>query len=166
KKAPRARSNHKTAVYKDYMVLFGGSEIGFSGKLPKGIRLFSFLDKEWISLPSSKKDSPSGRVGHCLEVIGDKMYVFGGYVHIENNELWCYDFIQRRWNPIIPTGPKPEQRYHASSIAVGNRFYIFAGCGTAVEFNDLYEFNVDTYRWTKIDHVGRIIPHERYNSSA
>merc|ERR1711988_23052 len=97
------------------------------------------------------------RFGHTAVVIGDVMYVHGGYVAAGDSpglsdQLWSFDFVSSSWTLVGPrdsnfdeagTTPYvadpadaiqfpsdiPDARFSHVALAVGDGFFIFGGAG-------------------------------------
>jgi len=74
---------------------------------------------------------PCKRSLHSAAVVGDTMYVFGGYSGAERlNDFHSYSFKNKVWKQIhqtTTTGPWPSERDRHVSVVHGNAFYIFGG---------------------------------------
>jgi hypothetical protein len=92
---------------------------------------------------------PRGRVEANGTVIGDRLYLFGGYETLERVWDWCdvYDLRQDRWVDSIPTPPGMAQT-HAGLTSDAKRFvYVLGGqfgphCGPCVD--RCYSFDVES----------------------
>lgn len=74
--APVERHGHSLCVYKNKLVLFGGTPDGSSGLNDV---LFFDTDKAAWTTVSTTGSAPCGRYRHSAAVIGSQMYIFGGY---------------------------------------------------------------------------------------
>ncbi|XP_041354748.1 nitrile-specifier protein 5-like isoform X2 [Gigantopelta aegis] len=100
---------------------------------------------------------PFERSGHSLEVIGDKVYVFGGE-HTPRvpvgNTINCLDLEVKHWSKVLPDGTPPIPRTGSSSTTIGIRLYIFGGRtglqlgGTVL--NDLHVLDLKANTWHQV----------------
>jgi len=73
---------------------------------------------------------PGARDGHSACVIGDAMYVFGGYEEDEDrfsNEVHRFSFLTLTWSHIAVSGSPASWRDFHSASAVGGRYMIVFG---------------------------------------
>lgn len=110
---PRPRTNHTAAYYKHGMYIFGGSDEG-NNKL-NDLWKFDLKANRWIivnHISSECEDGqPTKRSGHACNVIGNKMYIFGGLEGIthETNDFYCFDFDTENWITIQLKVSNPEE---------------------------------------------------------
>ncbi|KAJ5590966.1 hypothetical protein N7450_004938 [Penicillium hetheringtonii] len=101
---------------------------------------------------------PSGRYGHTLNILGSKLYVFGGQVEgFFFNDLIAFDLNQLQ-NPANKDGlcwfhPTPREG-HASAL-VNDVMYVFGGrTDEGVDLGDLSAFRISTRRWYSFQNMG------------
>jgi ELWxxDGT repeat protein len=122
-------------------------------------------------------NTPGARINPNVEVIGNKMYLFGNFGYGSSggakllNDLWQYDFNTGLWTFIKgsitgdaagSTGAlgvesstnMPATRDGSTSFVIGNKLYIFGGTPFSNNFNDLWEYNPVTNNWRWIKGVG------------
>jgi len=93
--APR-RTEHTAVVYKDNMIVFGGYS-GNGNGYENSVMSLSFETKEWTQV-ATQGESPSARSAHTAVVVGDSMYVFGGWNGIHcMNDLHELNFLTNTW---------------------------------------------------------------------
>jgi N-acetylneuraminic acid mutarotase len=70
------RAYHTANIYKDYMIVFGGE---INSQILDDLWVLDLPTKKWynIPLPNGMKLEP--RSFHCSEILGDKIYLVGGY---------------------------------------------------------------------------------------
>ncbi|XP_072786707.1 kelch domain-containing protein 1 isoform X1 [Taeniopygia guttata] len=101
------------------------------------------------------------RSGHCAVVDGNFLYVWGGYVSIEENEvylpsdeLWIYDMDSGLWTMHLMEGELPTSMSGSCGASINGKLYIFGGFDDKGYSNRLYYVNLrtktGTYRWKKI----------------
>ena len=89
-----------------------------------------------------------------LNIIDNKVYLFGGLSTGYNNEIWCFDIIYKKWEKIKVINNKndePVPRYGHSSIVIGNNIVIFGGESPKNYFKvseDLIVFNIDNKKFS------------------
>lgn len=94
--APR-RTEHTAVVYDNYMVLFGGYS-GTGNGYENSVMMFNFTTHAWETL-ATNGEAPSARSAHTSVVVGNKMYVFGGWNGIHcMNDLHELDFETKTWS--------------------------------------------------------------------
>ena len=102
---PKARYLHSAVVYRDSMVLFGGS----TGKDNNELFSFDFPTQTWSLMNSNSVHSivPSQRFGHAACVNGDNMILTGGCSSSNQyfQDSYLYHFPSNTWKRIadIPT---------------------------------------------------------------
>ncbi|ELT93982.1 hypothetical protein CAPTEDRAFT_2628 [Capitella teleta] len=87
---------------------------------------------------------PGARDGHSACVLGNLMYIFGGYVadmDEYSNELHALDFTTMTWSVVKTRGKPPSGRDFHSATAIGNQMYLFGGRSHL----DPYNFLLETY---------------------
>lgn len=122
---------------------------------------------------------PGGRETGQMHTIGTKAYLFGGRGYasaggFQNlNDTWEYDFAtnQWTWKKGLSTGGNagvagqygiedpanyPIARYHATSWALSEKFYVFSGTPFGPEYNDLWEYNPTNNNWRYIKGRGNL----------
>ncbi|XP_044621529.1 kelch domain-containing protein 1 isoform X3 [Equus asinus] len=101
------------------------------------------------------------RSGHCAVVDGNCLYVWGGYVSIEDNEvylpndeIWTYDIDSGLWTMHLMEGELPTSMSGSCGACVHGKLYIFGGYDDKGYSNRLYFVNLrtrdGTYVWKKI----------------
>jgi len=109
---PRARTNHTAAYFNKGMYIFGGSDES-NNKL-NDLWKYDLEKNRWIIINhiSTECDDgqPTKRSGHASNVIGDKMYIFGGLEGIthETNDFFSFDFKTETWKNIQLKVSNPE----------------------------------------------------------
>ncbi|OXB72802.1 UNVERIFIED_CONTAM: hypothetical protein H355_011326 [Colinus virginianus] len=74
------------------------------------------------------------RSGHCAVVDGNFLYVWGGYVSIEenevylpNDELWIYEMDSGLWTMHLMEGELPTSMSGSCGASINGKLYIFGG---------------------------------------
>lgn len=123
---------------------------------------------EWTRLSALQEsggfDSPSAREGHAVTAIGDRMYLFGGMVRIndlsiESSELFEYNRTTGTWQLLggnnvhdicSVTSPTiwPKARAGATLSALGESLYLFGGMSAEGWLNDFECFDLRSQEWS------------------
>ncbi len=117
------------------------------------------------SLLSSKSDAnntDNGRSSHTLNIINNKLYVFGGENEPRipiNNNLLIYNILKKSWQihetNIQSERHVPTARLGHASCSLGNLLYVFGGRQSVdmaeSSLNDLYAFDTESNEWMKVD---------------
>lgn len=130
--------------------------------------------RQWSrALPAGPR--PSGRYGHSLNIVGSKIYIFGGQVEgYFMNDLAAFDLNQlqapnNRWEMLIETtdnapatkGKVPPARTNHSMITYGDKMFLFGGTNGFQWFNDVWCYDSAVNQWTQLDCIGYIpVPRE------
>jgi ELWxxDGT repeat protein len=119
---------------------------------------------------SSFNNEPPFRTSAMMWSIGNKIYMFGGTVGANYNDLWEYDITTFNWTwlkgsntynqsgvygtkGVAASTNTPGARWQASAFTYNNILYLFGGNGynsgaTSGELNDLWEYDPATNNWT------------------
>lgn len=103
---------------------------------------------------SDKLVVPPLRVAHsqAVHTAAAKLYVFGGRQGIKMdekplNDLWSFDLKTKTWELIMPVNTPPTPRSFHKMLCVGDKLYVFGGCGEEGRLADLYEFDLAKLEW-------------------
>jgi N-acetylneuraminic acid mutarotase len=142
--------DHSAVVaYKGDVYLVGGDS---NGQSSAGLWRYSPGEEAWQELPSM----PTPRGGHAAEVIGDRLYVFGGTTEsaftdqdlVPLTSLDIFDFRTGEWSsgPDMPTG-----RHHFDSAVLAGQLYAIGG-RTAGDYSmDAVEvYDPDSNQWEQL----------------
>lgn len=125
--------------------------------------------KQWSrALPAGPR--PPGRYGHTLNILGSKIYIFGGQVEgYFFNDLVAFDLnaLQQstnKWEILIqntidggpPHGTIPPARTNHTMITWGDRLYLFGGTDGVHWFNDVWSYSPHANAWTQLECIGYI----------
>ncbi|XP_065054346.1 leucine-zipper-like transcriptional regulator 1 [Rhopilema esculentum] len=89
---PSRRYGHTMVAHDRHLYVFGGAA---DNTLPSDLFWYDLETQTWdIIQPTSDSQIPSGRLFHDADVIGNKMYIFGGTVdnNIRSGELYQFIF--------------------------------------------------------------------------
>ena len=117
---------------------------------------------------------PDKRSSHTATMVGDTMYVFGGFgAGAWYNSVSVLDTVTMTWQKRNAKGDVPCPRYAHVAAQDGNKMYIFGGFGTAqfgnisrnlrrpasatrapeTYLNDVYAFDVTTLEWSRVNEM-------------
>ena len=101
-------------------------------------------------------EHPSKRWGHSVILFNNLMIIFGGrHLHRSLSNIYSFDFMTQTWSKIEPTSNPPQARDSHSAILYNNSdMIIFGGNGSSNKLNDLWNFNFEEKKWTKITAEG------------
>jgi dynein heavy chain len=167
-KLPGARYKHTTAVLDDKIIVFGG--FLDSSKRFNDVWIFDTKSGQWSQPPPGQTETledgtsrfkrdwpncPEPRGAHSATLIGDRMYVFGGYggdgyASRDFNDLHVLDCYSWEWIALETTGDVPPPRSGHQAVAVGTDLYVFGGWNSVEEFDDMYVLDTELLEWTKL----------------
>ena len=134
--------------------------------------------KHWSrALPIGER--PSGRYGHTLNILGSKIFIFGGQVEgYFFNDLVAFDLnaLQQhanRWEILIPNsndsglppGSTPPPRTNHTIVTWNNKLFLFGGTDGMRWYNDVWLYDPNTNTWTNQECIG-FIPTAREGHAA
>lgn len=127
--------------------------------------LTPIASKQWSrAAPSGTK--PAGRYGHTLNILGSKLYIFGGQVEgFFFNDLVAFDLntlqvAGNRWEMLIQNGGAgqlvPPARTNHTVVSWQDKLYLFGGTDGSRWFNDVWTYDPATNSWSEQDCIGYI----------
>lgn len=94
---------------------------------------------------------PTPRSLHSGVVVGDFMYIFGGYDGTQRiNDFFRYNFKRNDWEIINSNSPPPSLRDRHSAVSYSTNIYIFGGYDGINRVNDLFEYSIEENSWREI----------------
>lgn len=113
------------------------------------------------------------RVNHAAVCIGDKIYSFGGYCSSEEYKDWeaipvhVLDTSTLRWAAVNfkKSDTVPFQRYGHTTVAYGDKVYMWGGRNNAVACDTLSCFDTKTLEWHNPG-VSGMVPYAKDGHSA
>lgn len=131
---PGPRVGHASLLVGNAFIVYGGdTKMDDSDVLDESLYLLNTSTRQWSrAVPASPR--PPGRYGHSLNILGSKIYVFGGQVEgYFMNDLVAFDLNQlqnpsNRWEFLIQnegdgqTVPPP--RTNHSVITYNDKLYL------------------------------------------
>ncbi|KAJ5386179.1 hypothetical protein N7509_008720 [Penicillium cosmopolitanum] len=171
---------HASLLVGNAFIVFGGdTKINETDALDDTLYLLNTSSRQWSrAIPPGTR--PSGRYGHTLNILGSKLYVFGGQVEgFFFNDLIAFDLNQlqnpaNKWEVLVansheggpPEGQIPPARTNHSLVSYNDKLYLFGGTNGVKWFNDVWTFDPRAGAWTEMDCVGFIpTPREGHASA-
>ena len=153
---PSPRSSHGVSVHNSMLYVVGGE--GEARKpIDMAVHILPLQDPaaEWRKVEHDES-SPPVRFGHAQAVAGGKLMLFGGRAGTQMEEailddLWSFDFGSESWAPVqSSSGSAPSPRSYHAATAVGDKLYLFGGCGVSGRMSDLHEFCTSSNTWRRL----------------
>ncbi|KAF2476311.1 cell polarity protein-like protein [Lindgomyces ingoldianus] len=178
---PGPRVGHASLLVGNAFIVFGGdTKLDDNDDLDDTLYLLNTSTKHWSrALPQGPR--PTGRYGHTLNILGSKIYIFGGQVEgFFFNDLVAFDLnslqsSSSRWEVLLPNtkdgtlsspqGRAPPARTNHSVVTWNDKLYLFGGTDGVSWFNDVWTYEPRTNAWSELDCIG-YIPVAREGHSA
>lgn len=172
KKGPSARSGHRMAVWKNYIILHGGfRDLGTMTTYLSDVWLFDISEFKWtqVEFPPTHP-IPDARSGHSLLPCADGAVIYGGYTKVKAKKgLQKGKVLSDCWVLKMKSDPKavrferrkkqgalPSPRVGCSLVYHKNRGMLFGGVYDFEEseenldsefYNQLYTYHIESNRW-------------------
>ncbi|PGH05056.1 hypothetical protein GX51_03154 [Blastomyces parvus] len=176
---PGPRVGHSSLLVGNAFIVFGGdTKTDENQSLDDTLYLLNTSSRQWSrAVPPGPR--PAGRYGHTLNIVGSKIYVFGGQVEgFFFNDLVAFDLNalqnpSNKWEFLIrnshdggpPPGKIPPARTNHSIVSYNDKLYLFGGTNGIEWFNDVWCYDPRTNLWTQLDYVG-FVPAAREGHAA
>eukprot|EP01027_Heterolobosea_sp_BB2_P022021 GEZU01032394.1.p1 GENE.GEZU01032394.1~~GEZU01032394.1.p1 ORF type:complete len:478 (+),score=133.64 GEZU01032394.1:275-1708(+) len=137
---------HSAVCYNNKMLVFGGWSWGIFNSLYQ----LDLTTLKWSKV--SCTGEVRARERHSAVVFGKKMIVFGGHASdVYLNDVAELDLETRVWKTRVCTGDIPAGvRSHTAVVDnIRRKMLVFAGKSETSCLNDLYELDLDVYKWRK-----------------
>ncbi|OJD33926.1 cell polarity protein [Diplodia corticola] len=167
---PGPRVGHASLLVGNAFIVFGGdTKLDEGDLLDDTLYLLNTSTKQWSrALPAGPR--PSGRYGHTLNILGSRIYIFGGQVEgFFFNDLVAFDLNalqvpNNRWEVLIPNsadggpapGHVPPARTNHSIVNWNDKLYLFGGTDGVNWFSDVWAYDPKTNSWSELDCIGYI----------
>lgn len=162
---PGPRVGHCSLLVGNAFIVYGGdTKIDEADVLDETLYLLNTSTRQWSrALPAGPR--PSGRYGHTLNILGSKIFIFGGQVEgFFMNDLSAFDLNQlqmpnNRWEILVAgeASPKiPAARTNHTMVTYNDRMYLFGGTNGFQWFNDVWCYDPAFNKWTQLDCIGYI----------
>eukprot|EP00754_Rhynchopus_humris_P043983 Rhum_TRINITY_DN3686_c0_g1::Rhum_TRINITY_DN3686_c0_g1_i1::g.11708::m.11708 len=164
---PPARAAHSASIWGDTMLIFGGDQAK-SWQPPtkeKQPELWSYdcVRDVWTE-PSCSGDNPCWRLGHNTVVLGNELYLFGGFNNgTQLDDLYVCDLERRVWRQVRYNTPVARRSFFPIVADTPTSFLLWGGAFTVENATDdhLYRFLVDRQDFVEIHSIGKYIPARR-----
>ncbi|XP_013382215.1 kelch domain-containing protein 3 [Lingula anatina] len=172
---PYQRYGHTAVAFNDCAYLWGGRND--SDGACNILYCYDPSTGKW-SKPKTGGETPGARDGHAACVIGNRMYIFGGYeeeVYRFSNDIHCLDLSTFIWSLLHTWGTPARWRDFHSATGIGHFMYIFGGRGdrggpyhtnNEVYCNQMQIFNTQDNTWYEPSCTGDIPSPGRRSHSA
>ena len=154
---PSKRWGHTVVLHNNNMVIFGGRH---SQRILSNIYSLDFTTLSWSKIEPSG-NSPPARDSHSAIIYNDSdMIIFGGNgTSGKLNDLWNFNFNEKKWTKIVGTGNSPSARDgHLTSLIYNKYMMIYAGLDNDDKvINDIFLFDVENRLWYDCDTEGEPI---------
>ncbi|KAK2865335.1 hypothetical protein FQN49_003682 [Arthroderma sp. PD_2] len=165
---PGPRVGHASLLVGNALIVYGGdTKIHDNDTLDDTLYFLNTSSRQW-SCAASPGPRPPGRYGHSLNLLGSKIYVFGGQVEgFFFNDLLAFDLNAmnnpgNKWEFLLrnshddgpPVGQIPPARTNHTTVTFNDKLYLFGGTNGVQWFNDVWSYDPRTNTWAQIDYVG------------
>ncbi|EDO43458.1 predicted protein, partial [Nematostella vectensis] len=172
---PMGRHSHTVSLYKDSLLVFGGDTgTGLSNELWQ----FNLTSRLWAQLAVSDPNTPPPVVDHTANIVGDKLYVYGGRTANTSfsSAMFMYSLSPGgTWSEVVYKSGKllslevagHSTVYHSdtnSLIVFGG--FMPLGVRASERSNKLSMFHLDELVWTELKTDGANLPTKRAFHSA
>ncbi|KAJ1929462.1 hypothetical protein IWQ60_001143 [Tieghemiomyces parasiticus] len=149
-----------TSIAADLVSVSSGRQLPKKGPTPAPVPAMYWSQVKTFGV------SPKKIRSHTMNVIGDYIYIFGGWDNRAcYNEVFVFDSDSMHWSVAKASGDIPPPCRAHSSTVVDRKLYIFGGGDGPNYFNDIYIFDADTLIWTKPKVTGENPGSRRAHSS-
>lgn len=183
--SPPSRWKHTATLYENTQILiFGGFHtedqrlndvwvfdgVGYVWRQPHSDHNkeasvpFQLVNTTWQNVPTP-------RAGHSATLIGENIYIFGGYGGLgysrrDLDDLYTLNINSWQWSKVQAKGSPPEKRSGHQGCAIEKKILIFGGSSSSTQFQDLHILDIehDPPLWTKLQHVS--MPSPTWNHAA
>ena len=111
----------------------------------------------WSMVTVTKGAPPRARSLHVGVVVGEELYIFGGYDGLNRcNDFTKFNFSTNEWSPVLPAdgvSPPPRDR-HVAIVTTAQTILMFGGYDGSNRVNDLWEFDTVRRIWTELGPAG------------
>ncbi|CCE27063.1 related to cell polarity protein tea1p [Claviceps purpurea 20.1] len=172
---PGPRVGHASLLVGNAFIVYGGdTKIEEADELDETLYLLNTSTRHWSrALPAGTR--PSGRYGHTLNILGSKIYIFGGQVEgLFMNDLSAFDLNQLQspnymWEILLNNDPSPNAppaRTNHTVITYNDKLYLFGGTNGVEWFNDVWCYDPAVNSWSQLDCIGYIPPSREGHAAA
>lgn len=153
---PSPRTQHHSAAFGDYLVVFGGGDCGANPVADSDVHVFNASTQSWSILTATGK-APSVRHGHAMVSMENLIYLHGGMSGSTfYDDFYTLDMETCVWNKLCTKGRNPTARAAHSIVAINKQIFLFGGLSSKGALNDLYRFDTGEEIWIKINISGKL----------
>lgn len=150
---PCVLKNDKTPQADYQLVVFGGHYYAGKGQF-KYLNDTHVLDMETMTWHPVQcdGDTPPARYGHTAELVGTRMFIFGGKGEdgALMRDTYFLDLPEWCWVGVNATTAGPSARFNHASLLVGRKIVVHGGWdGQNRCMNDLWVFDTDAFTWMR-----------------
>lgn len=167
---PRANPADIYHPERNSLIIYSGIDI--NGNNPDDVWEFKLDSLVWRQINiTGTRPMPRQAMASLYDKLNNRMIIFGGVAYgVFYNDVWALDLTvgNEHWTRIYPSG---EQISGRAGFAYGydcihNKLYVFGGWNYSQGqiYNDVYELNISTMVWTKLNPTG-IVPSRRRNAA-
>ncbi|KAH8168652.1 gti1/Pac2 family protein [Sarocladium implicatum] len=162
---PGPRVGHTSLLIGNAFIVHGGdTKIEETDILDETLYLLNTATLHWSrAIPNGAR--PRGRYGHTLNILGSKIFIFGGQDEgFFFNDLSAFDLNglqspDNQWETLQRVGDSPDQpagRTNHTMVTYKDKLYLFGGTNGEQWFNDVWCWDPHTNKWSELDCIGYI----------
>ena len=160
------RCGHSAVTVGEKVFFFGGTSDSFTD-VHNSLHEFDVKTATFREIADTQGGPPPARLVHAASADDrGRIWIFGGFTTDRKtlDDLWCYHSTENRWEAILePQGDLPGERYGSRVACVGDTLYLFGGRRQdGPTLDDLYRFEPQKQRWTRIEPATDERPGPRY----
>ncbi len=177
---PPPRWKHTATKYSDSKILvFGGFTSSKQNQRLNDVWVFDSVSEDWskvqcvnecdnkrtnikiqssplLTVDGTKSFAPCPRGSHSSAIIGNYVFIFGGYggagyARQDFSDLHILCVKSWQWFEIETKGVPPKPRSGHNSVAVDGKLYIMGGWNSSEQFDDVHVLDIATSTWSKPD---------------
>ncbi|CUS08813.1 unnamed protein product [Tuber aestivum] len=163
---PGPRVGHASLLVGNAFIVFGGdTKLDQQDVLDETLYLLNTTTRQW-SRANPNGPRPAGRYGHTLNILGSKLYIFGGQVDGRFfNDLVAFDLNTLQsagsgWEVLVPAkeagADMPASRTNHTIVTWADKLYLFGGTNGVTWFNDVWSYDPRSKVWSQLDCIGYI----------
>ena len=159
---PSPRFGHTAVNYGNKIIFFGGqapsnSDVNHRLESFNDVAVFDVMSKSWepFDINDSNDSKPVPRSSHTSIVFESNMLIFGGASNVGLlNDIWILNLSTGVWNKQYNNSTyAPEAREMHSACLYRSDMFIIGGRNQLGLCNDLWTFDLNGYKWTKISEL-------------
>ena len=117
----------------------------------------------WDSIQDTKGGIPESRKGTTMNLVGNELYIFGGFSRGTYNDLKILNLNTNKWREVDTAQMRviPDPRVSHTMVNYENKLVLFGGGGVFLKqlemmpsYNDIWMFETDRMMWTKLEGSG------------